>query len=92
MDGVITSIKEIVDLFRRGRVGPHAIMNYQSKEQLDLEYVLNELRGSRVSRTIVLESGDVGVRLTCVLVLHATTIGRSAILVRSPRCGDDAWL
>jgi pyruvate/2-oxoglutarate dehydrogenase complex dihydrolipoamide dehydrogenase (E3) component len=41
MDGVITSIKEIVDLFRRGRVGPHAIMNYQSKEQLDLEYVLN---------------------------------------------------
>ena len=41
MDGVITSIKEIVDLFRRGRVAPHAIMNYQSKEQLDLEYVLN---------------------------------------------------
>jgi pyruvate/2-oxoglutarate dehydrogenase complex dihydrolipoamide dehydrogenase (E3) component len=41
MDGVITSIKDIVDLFRRGRVGPHAIMNYQSKEQLDLEYVLN---------------------------------------------------
>jgi pyruvate/2-oxoglutarate dehydrogenase complex dihydrolipoamide dehydrogenase (E3) component len=41
MDGVITSIKEMVDVFRRGRVGPHAIMNYQSKEQLDLEYVLN---------------------------------------------------
>ena len=41
MDGVITSIKDIVDLFRRGRVGPHAIMNYQSKEQLDLEFVLN---------------------------------------------------
>src|SRR5580700_5115453 len=41
MDGVTTSIKEMVDLFRRGRVGPHAIMNYQSKEQLDLEYVVN---------------------------------------------------
>ena len=41
MDGVVTSIKDMVDLFRRGRVGPHAIMNYQSKEQLDLEYVLN---------------------------------------------------
>ena len=41
MAGRITSIKEIVDLFRAGRVAPHAIMNYQSKEQLDLEYVLN---------------------------------------------------
>lgn len=41
LDGVTTSIKEMVDLFRRGRVGPHAIMNYQSKEQLDLEYVVN---------------------------------------------------
>lgn len=41
MDGRITSIKEIVDLFRAGRVAPHAIMNFQSKEQLDLEYVLN---------------------------------------------------
>jgi pyruvate/2-oxoglutarate dehydrogenase complex dihydrolipoamide dehydrogenase (E3) component len=39
--GVTTSLKEIVDLFRTGRVGPHAIMNFQSKEQLDLEYVLN---------------------------------------------------
>jgi len=41
MDGVRTSIKEVVDLFKRGRNGPHAIMNYQSKEQLDLEYILN---------------------------------------------------
>jgi pyruvate/2-oxoglutarate dehydrogenase complex dihydrolipoamide dehydrogenase (E3) component len=41
LDGVVTSIKDVVDLFRRGRIGPHAIMNYQSKEQLDLEYVLN---------------------------------------------------
>jgi pyruvate/2-oxoglutarate dehydrogenase complex dihydrolipoamide dehydrogenase (E3) component len=41
MTGVRTSIKDVVDVFRKGRVGPHAIMNYQSKEQLDLEYVLN---------------------------------------------------
>jgi pyruvate/2-oxoglutarate dehydrogenase complex dihydrolipoamide dehydrogenase (E3) component len=41
MDGVLTSIKDVVDLFRKGRTGPHAIMNYQSQEQLDLEYVLN---------------------------------------------------
>jgi pyruvate/2-oxoglutarate dehydrogenase complex dihydrolipoamide dehydrogenase (E3) component len=41
MTDKIVSIKEIVDLFRAGRVGPHAIMNFQSKEQLDIEYVLN---------------------------------------------------
>src|ERR1700730_14420497 len=37
----ITSIKEVIGLFRRGRTGPHAVMNYQSKEQLDIEFVLN---------------------------------------------------
>lgn len=41
MRGRTISIKEIVDLFRRGRTGPHAVMNYQSKEQLDIEFVLN---------------------------------------------------
>src|SRR5260221_2061730 len=41
MNGVRTSIKDVVDLFKRGRTRPHAIMNYQSKEQLDLEYILN---------------------------------------------------
>lgn len=34
-------IKQVVDLFRNGRTGPHAMMNYQSKEQLDIEFVLN---------------------------------------------------
>ena len=37
----IVSMKDIVDMFRKGRIGPHAIMNFQSKEQLDLEFVLN---------------------------------------------------
>ncbi len=37
----IISIKSIVELFRSGRVGPHAVMNYQSKEMLGLEFVLN---------------------------------------------------
>lgn len=41
LTGKLVSIKEIVDLFRSGRVAPHAIMNFQSKEQLDIEYVLN---------------------------------------------------
>ena len=35
------SIREIVDLFKAGRGLPHAIMNWQSKEQLDMEYILN---------------------------------------------------
>lgn len=39
--GKITPLKAVVDVFKTGRVGPHAIMNFQSKEQLDLEYVLN---------------------------------------------------
>jgi len=39
--GQITPLKAVVDVFKKGRVGPHAIMNFQSKEQLDLEYVLN---------------------------------------------------
>jgi 2-oxopropyl-CoM reductase (carboxylating) len=37
----LVSIKAIVELFRTGRVGPHAVMNYQSKEQLGLEFALN---------------------------------------------------
>jgi pyruvate/2-oxoglutarate dehydrogenase complex dihydrolipoamide dehydrogenase (E3) component len=41
LSGKTTSIKDVVDMFRRGRTGPHAVMNYQSKEQLDLEFVLN---------------------------------------------------
>ncbi|MGF1664921.1 MAG: FAD-dependent oxidoreductase [Acidimicrobiia bacterium] len=41
MEGKITSIKEMVDLFRAGRVAPHAIMNFQTKEQLEVEYILN---------------------------------------------------
>jgi dihydrolipoamide dehydrogenase len=35
------SIVQIVELFKAGRCYPHAIMNWQSKEQLDLEYIVN---------------------------------------------------
>ncbi len=41
LKGKMTSIKEVVELFRRGRTGPHAVMNFQSKEQLDIEFLLN---------------------------------------------------
>ena len=41
LNGKPVSIKAIVELFRSGRVGPHAVMNYQSKELLGLEFVLN---------------------------------------------------
>jgi len=40
MNNKTISILEIIEMFRRGRTGPHAFMNYQSKEQLDLEFVL----------------------------------------------------
>ena len=35
------SILEIVELFRSGRNAAHAFMNWQSKEQLGMEYILN---------------------------------------------------
>src|SRR6266566_6097522 len=35
------SILEMVKLFKSGRGTAHAFMNWQSKEQLDLEYILN---------------------------------------------------
>ena len=35
------SIREMVELFKAGRGYPHAIMNWQSKEQLDMEFILN---------------------------------------------------
>jgi len=35
------SIRKIVELFKAGRSYPHAIMNWQSKEQLDMEYIVN---------------------------------------------------
>ena len=35
------SILGLVDLFRTQRSGPHAHMNWQSTEQLDIEYILN---------------------------------------------------
>jgi pyruvate/2-oxoglutarate dehydrogenase complex dihydrolipoamide dehydrogenase (E3) component len=41
LKGRMIGVKEVVDLFRKGRTGPHAVMNYQSKEQLDIEFVLN---------------------------------------------------
>jgi dihydrolipoamide dehydrogenase len=35
------SIIEIIKLFKSGRGLPHAVMNWQSKEQLDMEFILN---------------------------------------------------
>jgi 2-oxopropyl-CoM reductase (carboxylating) len=40
-DDKLASIAEIVDLFKAGRCYPHAIMNWQSKEQLDMEFIVN---------------------------------------------------
>ncbi|MBS4728733.1 NAD(P)/FAD-dependent oxidoreductase [Mycobacterium sp. SM1] len=35
------SILDVVELFKAGRNNPHAFMNWQSKEQLGMEYILN---------------------------------------------------
>jgi 2-oxopropyl-CoM reductase (carboxylating) len=63
------SIREIIELFKAGRAYPHAIMNWQSKEQLDMEYIVNapatiidshtvEVEGRRLwARNLVLSTG-----------------------------------
>lgn len=39
--GKRASILELIQLFKAGRGTAHAFMNWQSKEQLDMEYILN---------------------------------------------------
>lgn len=57
LKGKTTSIKDVVEMFRRGRTGPHAFMNFQSKEQLDLEFVLGA-RGKILDAHTVSVSGE----------------------------------
>jgi 2-oxopropyl-CoM reductase (carboxylating) len=73
MRGRTISIKEIVDLFRRGRTGPHAVMNYQSKEQLDIEFVLNAPARILDARTVEV-AGETFKARTLVLGLGAEPI------------------
>jgi dihydrolipoamide dehydrogenase len=63
------SILEIIEMFKKGRGGAHAIMNLQTKDQLGVEYILNapatvvdnhtvEVAGERfTARTLVLATG-----------------------------------
>jgi 2-oxopropyl-CoM reductase (carboxylating) len=68
-DGKRASILDVVELFRNGRNAAHAFMNWQSKEQLGMEYILNasatvidehtvEVAGERFqARNLVLGTG-----------------------------------
>src|SRR5882757_10300361 len=40
-DEANASIVDMIEVFKAGRNNPHAFMNWQSKEQLDMEYILN---------------------------------------------------
>ena len=51
----LASIRQIVDLFKAGRGYPHAIMNWQSKEQLDMEYVVHAAATIVDERTVEVE-------------------------------------
>jgi 2-oxopropyl-CoM reductase (carboxylating) len=63
------SILDMIELFKKGRNNAHAFMNWQSKEQLDMEYILNaeatvidkntvEVNGERfTAKNIVLATG-----------------------------------
>ncbi|MGH9000189.1 MAG: FAD-dependent oxidoreductase [Acidimicrobiia bacterium] len=63
------SVLEIIEMFKQGRGGAHAIMNLQTKDQLGVEYILNapatvidnhtvEVAGERfTARNLVLATG-----------------------------------
>lgn len=55
-DPARASILEMVKVFRAGRSSAHAFMNWQTKEQLEVEYVLNA-RATIVDRTTVEAAG-----------------------------------
>lgn len=74
-DPSAASILELVELFRAKRSGPHAHMNWQSAEQLGIEFILNaparvvdprtvEVAGRRfTARALVLATGSRAARL-----------------------------
>jgi pyruvate/2-oxoglutarate dehydrogenase complex dihydrolipoamide dehydrogenase (E3) component len=57
-DASRASILELVKLFLKGRGSAHAFMNWQTKEQLDVEYVLNA-RATIVDANTVTAAGAV---------------------------------
>lgn len=63
-----SSILELVDLFRSKRSGPHAHMNWQSAEQLGIEYLLNA--SARVLDSTTVEAA--GRRFTARALVLAT--------------------
>jgi 2-oxopropyl-CoM reductase (carboxylating) len=67
------SIVEIVDLFKAGRCYPHAIMNWQSKEQLDMEYIVNARATILDEHTIEVEGRQFRAR-NLVLCTGAQTV------------------
>ncbi len=73
MKGRRVSIKEIVDLFRKGRTGPHAVMNYQSKEHLDIEFLLNAPARILDARTVE-AAGEIFRARALVLALGAEPV------------------
>ena len=68
-DAKKVSVLEIIEMFKKGRGGAHAIMNLQTKDQLGVEYILNapatvidnhtvEVAGERfTARALVLATG-----------------------------------
>jgi pyruvate/2-oxoglutarate dehydrogenase complex dihydrolipoamide dehydrogenase (E3) component len=64
------SILELVDVFRAGRVGAHAFMNWQTRTQLEVEYVLNAAGRARDPHTVE-AAGRVFRTRTVVLALGA---------------------
>lgn len=66
------SILDIIKVFKAGRNNPHAFMNWQSKEQLDMEYILNAT-ANVVDKNTVEVNGEIFKTKNIVLATGAHT-------------------
>lgn len=71
------SILDLINLFRAGRGSAHAFMNWQTKEQLDVDYVLNT-HASIVNATTVTAAGRTFRARNLVLGMGAVRCGRTS--------------
>jgi pyruvate/2-oxoglutarate dehydrogenase complex dihydrolipoamide dehydrogenase (E3) component len=66
------SVLEMIELFRAGRNSAHAFMNWQSKEQLGMEYILNA-RATVIDKNTVEVAGERFTARNLVLATGART-------------------
>lgn len=85
------SVLELVELFKSGRNTAHSFMNYQSKEQLGMEYVLNAAARVLDAHTVEV-AGRIFTARSLVLGTGASTVYPDIPGIRLPGVFDYADL